>query len=246
MHHRSALPTSAKQAFIANEEFRISSRCSSSGLKQQRLAEFHHVLRSSGYPTSFFNQRRPRRDRRPRTSTSTSQAPSPLSPPNRRWFYLSLPFISDSVDRHIRNVFRRNDLPVRLTHRSHTLRQALSSRQRPQTTCNLRNCQMNTSGICLHTNVIYEIKCLACNGTYIGSTIRLLHIRVREHMLPGPSSVYRHIIQCQGSRQDIAIHVIGRDCNPINLRLKEALLIKRQKPTINSREECTQYKDYIF
>ena len=34
--------------------------------------------------------------------------------------------------------------------------------------------------------------------------------------------------------------------DPANLRLQEAFYIRKYKPTLNSREECTEFADLLF
>ena len=94
------------------------------------------------------------------------------------------------------------------------------------------------------SRVIYEYKCLLCNKQYIGSTIRQFQCRISEHMgvsvrtgLPmanNPNSaIYDH-------RYD-AGHQIHKDqfrikksChNRYDVRLLEALYIKKEKPELN-------------
>jgi len=44
----------------------------------------------------------------------------------------------------------------------------------------------------------------------------------------------------------ISVLIITRDIDPINLRLKEAFHINKQKPQINSREESNELKHLLF
>ena len=43
---------------------------------------------------------------------------------------------------------------------------------------------------------------------------------------------------------DVKIIMSGND--PANLRLYEAFYIRKFKPTLNSREECTEFADLLF
>ena len=40
--------------------------------------------------------------------------------------------------------------------------------------------------------------------------------------------------------------IVARETDPVNLRLKEAFYIPKQKPGINSREECSKLTDLLF
>ena len=96
----------------------------------------------------------------------------------RHYFYFNFPFISEKVDKQLQNVFRRENLNVRLTRRSRTLRSVLKQPKSNQD-CHLRNCPINNNNICNQKCVIYQLKCDKCDNFYIGSTIRPLHIHLR-------------------------------------------------------------------
>ena len=40
--------------------------------------------------------------------------------------------------------------------------------------------------------------------------------------------------------------IVARETDPVNLRLKEAFCIRKQKTEINSREECSELTDLLF
>ena len=72
--------------------------------------------------------------------------------------------------------------------------------------------------------------CNSWDQQYIGNTTRFIHDRVNEHLNNENSSVKDHY---------------GRT-DPANVRLYEAFLIRMFKPTLNSREECTQLVNLTF
>ena len=86
-------------------------------------------------------------------------------------------------------------------------------------------------------NVVYQITCNNCNQHYMESTTRFIHDRVREHLNNDNSSVKKRIIK---------IKTIVVENDPANLRLFEAFYIRNYKPTINSREECSEFVDLLF
>ena len=75
---------------------------------------------------------------------------------------------------------------------------------------------------------------------YVGSTIRNLHDRVKEHMNGTTSSVYKHFLLCENTAKTLLLHIIGRNNDEINLRLREAFLIRQMQPTISSSKECSE------
>ena len=82
---------------------------------------------------------------------------------------------------------------------------------------------------------------------YIGSTTRFIHDRVREHLNNDNSSVKKHLSKCQNNvYKGIEIKSIVLENDPANLRLFEAFYIRKYKPTINSREECSEFADLLF
>ena len=81
--------------------------------------------------------------------------------------------------------------------------------------------------------------------SYIGSTIRPLHVRIKEHVNNPASSVLKHNNNCNNNNE-FDINVIGRNNDEPNLRLMEAIFIKEQRPTINSRQEKEELQDFLF
>ena len=160
---------------------------------------------------------------------------------NNDYQYFCISFISDQFNHRIRKLFKRENLPVRLAHKSTTLRQVLKANPTTRE-CNKKDCLIRENGtdLCFTKNIVYEIKCKKCEQSYIGSTIRLLHDRIKEHFTSDTSSVYKHLQQCQTSPNTLSVKVIGRNSDPVNLRLLEAALIRNRKPKINSRDERSE------
>ena len=77
--------------------------------------------------------------------------------------------------------------------------------------------------------------CEGCGDFYIGSTIRALHSRVKEHLAGGNSAVGEHLRQCHGA--GFRTRILARDNDPKDLRIKEGILIADLKPSLNRREE---------
>ena len=92
--------------------------------------------------------------------------------------------------------------------------------------------------------MVYEIECIKCQSKYIGSTIRFLHERAKEHINNAKSSVSRHLEMC--NNKTINIKIIIKEQDPVNLRLLEAQYIKTRRPSINSRDEYKELRDLLF
>ena len=71
--------------------------------------------------------------------------------------------------------------------------------------------------------------------------------RVREHLNNENSSVKKHIYSCQNKDyKGIDVKIIIGENDPANLHLYEAFYIRKGKPTLYSREECTEFADLLF
>ena len=89
-------------------------------------------------------------------------------------------------------------------------------------------------GLCFKRNIVYQLTCNNCHAIYIGSTVRALHTRVSEHLRRSNSAIYRHQIECFAN---YSISVLATAVDAKDLRFKEAILIRRLRPTLNRREE---------
>ena len=75
---------------------------------------------------------------------------------------------------------------------------------------------------------------------YIGSNLRKKHDRLKEHLNTTTSSMYKHLTNCVSTTKEVKVNIIARDTDNVNLRLKEAYYIRRERPEINSEEEFSQ------
>ena len=113
---------------------------------------------------------------------------------------------------------------------------------------------LETNALSLTPDCVYEeMQCTsssvtaAISNTLLGSTTRFIHDRVREHLNNENSSVKKHIYSCQNKDyKGIDVKIIMSETDPATLRLYEAFYIRKCKPTLNSREECTEFADLLF
>ena len=177
VHHQSALPKRSKTNFIRNERRRIQQRCSTQITSNKHDRDFDNILRLNGYPERTIHETKhlQNHQRDPQTQT-------------KEWHYLKIPFISDRLNRKITGIFKRENIPVRIAHKSYTLRQALSHNT-TERKCNRPNCPIADTNLCLQRNTVYQLTCKACGEYYIGSTTRFLHDRTKEHLTNDNSSV---------------------------------------------------------
>lgn len=201
------------------------------------LRNFEHKLQTNDYPRSSFttdfkhNKKRTHRQQKD------------------QYFYLKFPFISNNVDNKIKRIFNKEGIPLRLAHRSLTLRNYLSRNSNTKI-CTLKNCPLNND-LCMTTGCVYKIECGKCHAFYIGSTKRKLHTRLQEHLKSSKSPVHQHFTQSQPNNittQNFCIKttIVDRENDHINLRFLESLQTKRLVPTINTKEQFHFIDPLIF
>ena len=187
VHYQSAIQKTSIINFLRNERKRIEDKCSTKTTAKKHQNNFDGVrLRLNGYPESIIDQTK--------HSQNHQKDPRPLS---TEWSYLTIPYISERLNYIITSIFRKEGIPVRVAHKSYTLRRALSHNNKERT-CTRANCPISDTRLCLLRNAVYQIMCNNCNQHYIGSTTRFIHDRVREHLNNDNSSVKKHLSKCQG------------------------------------------------
>ena len=156
-----------------------------------------------------------------------------------------MPFISDDVNHKIKRILRSEQLNIGLAQKSTiTLRNILRNKTTALRTCHMSGCPVQDDKLCFQKNVIYKVTCLKCNKFYIGSTIRELHKRIKEHMTRVSSSVFKHLQKCE--TKNIKTEIICRERDQTNIRLMEAQMIQKHIPDINSKDEKEQYRQFLF
>ena len=121
------------------------------------------------------------------------------------------------------------------------------SQQEQEQICTRANCPLSSTKLCLLCNAVYQILCSNCNQHFIRITTRFIHDGVGEHLNSDNSSVKKHLSKCQNKvYKGIEIKTIVPEHNPANLRLLKVFYIWNYEPTINSREECSEFADLSF
>ena len=220
IHANTALPQKTIHNIIKNEWQRIVNKCSSETQLQKHAMDFKGRLLKNGHQLNA-TRLHPKRP-------SHHQAPNPQEP----IFYLSIPFISNEMTHNIKRSLSYLGLNIRVTHRGKHLHQIFSNR-RNQETCHLNGCIL-TNHLCFTKGAVYMIKCTNCSQCYIGSTVRFLHTRVKEHTTQRRSAVFQHKLICNGML-DVSVLAIERNIQ--KLRITEALLVKEKQPTLNEKED---------
>jgi hypothetical protein len=222
---KSALPWTAKMNIIKNEKQRIRER--SKGNNSQtttHLQNFGTILRRNGYAQQTIDK----------CDTPLRRRNQPND--GKDMLFFQMPFISDRLNQKIRRIFQQEGLNTIVYSKNQNLRQTLNRKPNDSTTCTLTACPVSDPKLCHRMNVVYQIQCTACQKRYIGSTIRQLHQRVKEHLTSDKSSVKRHLPTCS-TTAGIAIKILSHDNDEKNLRLREAILIMDLNPELNAKEE---------
>ena len=137
VHHQSAIPTKSKLNLIRNERKHIKDRCSSNISTKQHLKTFDGILHLNGYPEKGIEQ-----TKRPLNPQQTLNLPKQNG-------HTLIPYISERLNHRITNNFRKENIPVRIAHKSYTLpiRQALSHTSKERK-CTRDKCPISNTGLC--------------------------------------------------------------------------------------------------
>jgi hypothetical protein len=208
---------------IMNEKRRIIERCSTSNRSLKHLEEFLSTIQKNDRSTYGMNLMPPPKNRAKRSIGNET-------------FFIHLPFICDGIDRSIRRAFKKAKLPVIPYYRNNNLRRLLSTKK-PHDPCNLRECPLKHPKLCTRKGVVYCIKGNICESKYIGSSIKPLHQRLKEHINNRQSAVLQHLQNCADNSNNITVNFLSQDRDPKNLRVKVALLIAEENPPINRKDE---------
>ena len=99
----------------------------------------------------------------------------------------------------------------------------------------------------MHSSVVYKYSCPRCNlGTYLGSTKRMLKVRIDAHCGVSHrtgnnlnkkefSNIREHANKCKTRITYDQFEIIGQATNETSLRLLESILIKQLVPPLNSQ-----------
>ena len=107
----------------------------------------------------------------------------------------------------------------------------------------------------LRSNVVYKFSCGRCNATYYGETCQHLNIRVGEHSGVSPltgkksktkktTAIKDHMLFCDHVVSLEDFKILASSNSEFHLKIKESLLISRDKPELNRNEKSLPL--YLF
>ena len=91
----------------------------------------------------------------------------------------------------------------------------------------------------LRSRVVYKFVCGGCNACYVGETCRNFSTRVREHLVSDRAShIFRHLKDsphCRALCSADNFHVLDHASTGFQLKIKEAIRIQREQPSLNQQ-----------
>ena len=168
---------------------------------------------------------------------------------------LRIPFISDSFSFELQRIFKKYGIAVNVLPKpSRTLKEILVRSRLYDKDCDGTTCFdcTHTKRICKIKGAIYEIECAGCREKYIGETGRCLVDRIKEHLADlryyenrsGPWAVHRRENHA-GNDITVTVKVRAVERNLQERKVKEALLIKLEKPSVNARVEMAEALKFL-
>ena len=102
----------------------------------------------------------------------------------------------------------------------------------------------------MQSSLVYKFSCVRCTSEYIGSTSRVLHVRVAEHAgrssrsgrplaVPPHSNIREHQQTCDSPIALDNFSILNSYSNQNDLRILESLYIFKLKPSLNSMQSST-------
>ena len=232
LHKDSWLPQHVKNNYVYTSTSRISSRCSSSPLKQKSIYKFKNRLRKNNYSN---------RDLKPRIK---------CKPRNNRYnennVKFSINFINDSCNRKLNRLINKYKLPVTLISKPNKTTSQYFSRKTNYKHSNCELCDtIDCNYPCDVRFVVYEFKCNYCSKSYIGQTNRPFRIRYEEHkrslaLRNKTSALAEHSKNEHSDRltiSDFSVHFLAKHKSPLENRLAEARFISENRPELNRKHE---------
>ena len=228
-HFDSHLPLTYKRGLIMTLLFRIFHICSNFKLIIEEVNKLKIIMSKNGYPLSFT-------DKCIKIFFDKIYTVKPThSTVEKKQLWLTLPFLGkDSLltKNKIKTLFNKC-LPfanVRIIFK-----------------CNRRLSNIFTFKDKIPRNLlshlIYSYKCTRCNSCYHGMSERHSYIRLCDHMgiswrtnkkiVGVPTEIKSHFSRCDGTITRDEFKFLASDQNLMRLKIKESILIKRDRPNLN-------------
>ena len=239
VNYNTALPKRTIDAIVINENNRRRKKCTHQIDRDQAKEKLYKTLINNGYKTNTLdNLTSKNKNRRKINKNRRNKAQEDI-------LYLDVPFVSDKINNMIQNEYKKENINIRIINKNKSLRNILN-RNNGNQACSLKNCIINKSGICYSQNCVYKISC-PCGESYIGSTKRMLHTRVHEHLKDNKSNVFQHIQRCLSLKceNELSVNIISKQKDVVDTRIMEDLLIRKYEPTMNDKIELESLNTFL-
>ena len=91
----------------------------------------------------------------------------------------------------------------------------------------------------LKSCVVYRFRCAGCGACYVGETSRHICTRINEHLnMDKASHIFKHLQdspRCRAFCSSECFVVIDQATTPTQLKIKEAVHIHWEKPSLNQQ-----------
>jgi hypothetical protein len=232
VHYQSREPQRRKISYIKNEFKRIKRNCLWENDANEHIQKFVNTIRSNGYPWWIINE-----TLRGLEDDEGDEIECRKQKDDREIFYLKFPFVNEKLNNDINKLSKKIGINIRCTNNNRNLNSLLRPRTRIGTRrqqCEMKHCTLRNKRLCFFNHIVYEATCLGCSKTYIGSTIRYLHVRVGEHMRNG--ALKEHSKTCNKTMK-YDFKILCKCSDELDTRISEAQYIKQLKPSLNRKEE---------
>ena len=224
MNFHALAPKKYKRSVVSGFVYRIYRACSSWKLIHETLEKAKKVLERNQYPPEFYGpiiRDTLTRILKPPTETTDAKPPAVENKVQKRLVFVQ-------YRGKCTEVFAKDlhgvGAPCSVVMTLRKLRTVLPS-LKPQVELSLRS------------GVVYKISCSGCQASYVGQTGRHLLQRFKEHTYSGP--VKMHFQQCNIKPAfEKHVTVLGATSRGTqHLLTLEALWIREEAPTLNTRDE---------
>ena len=164
------------------------------------------------------------------TGIQSNHHPRGFLPTTLPTFYFKLPYIghfSATTQRKMRHFIKRycNDLDIKLVFSSFKIG-------------NLFNVKDPVPDG-LRSRVVYKFVGAGCDACYVGETCQHFSTRVREHLVNDRASyIFKHLKDsphCRTLCSADSFHVLDHASTSFQLKIKEAIHIQREQPSLNQQ-----------
>ena len=170
-----------------------------------------------------------------------------------------MPYVDEQLLCKIKNKVKKSGLDIKVAWQNKEKLKTMlvrSSLCKPKCPGGQRchTCKTGFTGDCTQKNVVYEIRCELCrgrerDGIYIGETKRPLRLRFNEHVrdmfnetedTPMGDHFREHHSNTvtHGSDVPLKIKVIYKSKDHPDRKIAESLLIRKNRPQLNSNVSC--------